>query len=123
MFRDGKKLGCGSTLIISALCLAEPAPVIAAKTVTTQIVPSVIETANFRLVGVSAEVDAAWIGRELEAQRRRLCDTWLGYEPSPWSPKCHVVVHASAAGYVRAVGSNAFATLGATTIDFAPGEL
>lgn len=98
-------------------------PSSAAPNSVAQTSPGITETANFRVVGLFAKADAAWVGAQLEAQRRRLCETWLEHEPQPWSPKCDVVVHATATAYAKAVGPNAFATLGATTIDFARGEV
>lgn len=123
MYVGGKTLGYGAALFVEALCLAGSGRVIAAPAAAKRTPSGIIETANFRVVGISTKTDAARIGAALEARRRQLCATWLGRELSPWSPKCHVVAHASAAGYARAVGPQAFATLGASSVDFLAGKV
>lgn len=123
MFVGGKTLGYGAALFVEALCLAGSGRVIAAPAAAKRTPSGIIETVNFRVVGISTRTDAARIGEALEARRRQLCATWLGRELSAWSPKCHVVVHASAAGYARAVGPQAFATFGASSIDFLAGKV
>jgi hypothetical protein len=78
----------------------------------------VVETANFRIYGIGRLRDASRLGNDFEALRDRLCRTWLGEKQLPtWSPKCDVVVHATAGRYVQAVGQDQFATVGSSRID------
>lgn len=79
---------------------------------------SAVETANFRIYGISRLQHARTIGDDFEKLRSSLCRTWLGERQLPdWSPKCDVVVHATAASYRRAVGQDQFTTVGASRID------
>lgn len=48
--------------------------------------------------------------------RRALTRTWLGREPARWSIPCRVVVHASEADYVRAVGGLGVPTGGSSLV-------
>jgi hypothetical protein len=83
---------------------------------------AVVETANFRIYGIGGLRDAARIGDDFESLRERLCRTWLGEKRLPdWSPKCDVVVHSTARSYLRAVGQDRFATVGASLIDINKG--
>lgn len=78
----------------------------------------VVETANFCIYGIGPLRGASRIGDDFESLRERLCRTWLGEKRlANWSPKCEVVVHATTSCYLRAVGQDQFATLGASLID------
>jgi hypothetical protein len=81
---------------------------------------SVVETANFRIYGISRLPHAQTIGEDFERLRSALCRTWFGERRLPdWSPKCDVVVHAKVANYARTAGQEQFATVGASRIDAA----
>ena len=79
-----------------------------------------VETANFRIYGLGSTTEASYVGDQLESLRIRLCRTWLGdRELRAWSPKCDVVVHATASSYLRAVGQDQSATIGASCTEVA----
>ncbi|HET6880147.1 MAG TPA: hypothetical protein VFI31_08330 [Pirellulales bacterium] len=85
---------------------------------------SVVETANFRIYGISRLPNAWEIGHDFERLRSALSRTWLGERRLPdWSPKCDVVVHATVANYARVVGQDQFATLGSSRVDIAEGKI
>ena len=86
--------------------------------------PSIVETANFRIYGVSRLANAQAIGADLETLRTSLSRTWLGAHGSPgWLPKCDVVIHATVAGYLRAVGQDQFTTAGSSRVDMMGGRV
>lgn len=85
---------------------------------------AVVETANFRIHGLKRPADAAWCGRRLEALRINLQQRWLGHTHSAvWSPKCDILVHATLQAYLRQVGAEAGATLGASRVEFDHGRV
>jgi hypothetical protein len=63
-----------------------------------------VESANFHVTALAAESEVASLARSCEELRKRLCDKWLGTVSDHWSPKCYVVVHPTAASYLREVG-------------------
>lgn len=110
----------GMSLALGACCDAQPvgAAEYDRRPKATQSQPSVIESPNFRIYGVSRLPNARAIADDCEALRRSLCRTWFGDRRVPdWSPKCDVVVHATKASYLRAVGQDQFATVGSSRID------
>lgn len=78
----------------------------------------VVKTPNFRIYGISRLPNARAIGESFERLRGSLARTWLGERRlGDWSPKCDVVVHATAASYALAVGQDQFATAGSSRVD------
>jgi len=117
----------GRVLVLAAVCLAGPSAYgrCAARPITTRPkTATVVETANFRIYGMGGLPDANRLGAEFESLRARLGRVWLGRVRLPvWSPKCEVVVHATIASYVRAVGQGQFATVGCSRVDTAGGKI
>lgn len=122
MFSGGLRMIVRGTILVSAaLFLTKPAAYGrcgAVRKTAPRAVPVVVETANFRIYGIGGLRDANRVGKDLEALRAGLARTWLGDAPlRAWSPKCEVAIHATAEGYLRAVGQDQFATQGASRID------
>ncbi len=79
-----------------------------------------VETQNLRIHGIGKQADAAGWANQCERLRSTLCKQWLGAkQPRDWSPKCDIVLHATLAEYLRAVGADQAATIGASLIDWA----
>jgi hypothetical protein len=82
------------------------------------------ETENFsicRPVGYRYDGDT---GAALEKARAELQEAWLPKNAAAgWKPKCQIVLHASAAGYLQAVGRGAEATTGSALVDFDKGQI
>ena len=77
-----------------------------------------VETQNLRIHGIGKQADAAGWANQCERLRSTLCKQWLGAkQPRDWSPKCDIVLHATLAEYLRAVGADQAATVGASLID------
>lgn len=81
------------------------------------------ETPNFRVyvsprLGSGEKLPAA-----CEALRRQLRETWFETVGDDWAPKCDVVVHATQADYVRALGPGSESSSGCATIDIVPGQV
>lgn len=113
-------------LLLSAAGLTNPMAFgrSAARRTPAQRPTSVVETANFRIYGIGGLTYAAQLGRDFESLRGRLCRIWLGHGGSQaWSPKCEIVVHATAVGYAKATGQDRFVTLGASTIETERGRI
>ncbi|HVX10546.1 MAG TPA: hypothetical protein VHC22_05160 [Pirellulales bacterium] len=113
---DGILVG-GTVLLSATMCVGEGR--IPGRSAT-----STVETANFRIYGVGRLAGASRLGVEFESLRERLCRTWLADRTLlAWSPKCDVVVHATADSYRRAVGQAGFTTGGVSRIDVAGGRV
>ena len=79
---------------------------------------TIVETQNLRIHGLGAGPEALRWASECEQLRSALCEKWLG-NPSPadWSPKCELLLHATAAAYLKAVGADHADTAGASTVE------
>lgn len=78
------------------------------------------ECANCRIECHAPSLDARSIARECEAWRSKLLATWRpDDEHKLWRVPCQVVVHASRASYLAAVGRGGQSSYGSTWIDFA----
>ncbi len=68
---------------------------------------------------------AAAAAETCEALRQQLADYWTDDAVSlpNWQQRCHVVLHATAAGYVRAVGEGAQNTSGCATLKRLKGQV
>jgi tetratricopeptide (TPR) repeat protein len=64
----------------------------------------VIETANTRVLHHGAAELAGQVARAAEEARGKAFATWQGTAPPAWSPRCDIVLHASAAAYAQATG-------------------
>jgi len=77
------------------------------------------ETENFsicRPVNYRYDPDT---GAALEKARAELQEAWLpGSTAKAWKPKCQIVLHATSAAYLQAVGRGAAATTGSALVDF-----
>ncbi len=79
---------------------------------------NVIETQNLRIFGLSKRSDALYWADQCERLQNSLRGKWLGDDhAAAWSPRCDLVLHASADGYAEAVGHEGASTLGVTRID------
>jgi hypothetical protein len=82
------------------------------------------ETENFsicRPVNYRYEADT---GATLEKARGELQEAWLPKNAAAgWRPKCQIVLHATSAGYLQAVGRGAEATTGSALVDFDKGRI
>lgn len=59
-----------------------------------------------------------------ESLREELQQVWGGDDPpSSWQPKCHVVVHATRAAYLKIVGPGGSQTTGSSLIQFESGKI
>ena len=81
------------------------------------------ETENFSICYPLKRYDPA-TGIALEKARTELQAAWLpANADTRWRPKCQIVLHASAAGYLQAVGRGAQATSGSALVDFDQGRI
>jgi hypothetical protein len=73
----------------------------------------------------SPAVDAAQLATHAEAMRKSLATQWLGEQSgeATWMPRCEVVVHATRATYLKAIGSAGAATTGSTLVRFNQGKV
>jgi len=79
---------------------------------------NVIETPNFRIYGFGQSKDALKWAAEFEQMRDRIYVFWFDRAESPaWSPKCELVLHATASDYLRAAGRDQAATLGFSSVE------
>lgn len=79
---------------------------------------SVEETANFRVWLQADTRETRQLARLCESIREQLQAAWLGEaSDTAWTPKCDIVVHASAAGYCRCLGSGAAKSVGCAAIN------
>lgn len=62
------------------------------------------QSENFQICSSSGHAALPKAAAEAEALRRDLSKRWLGSsEKTTWSPRCQIVLHRTAAGYLRAV--------------------
>ena len=78
---------------------------------------------NFVVRNQHAGHDAREVAAHCEAWRSKLQKYWCASEQPAWSPKCEVVVHASGASYLAAVGAGASRTFGSSMIKFGKDKL
>jgi hypothetical protein len=82
----------------------------------------VVESANFRIYGMSTTHQLASLSQTCEQIRDSLSDHWLGQVAlQPWQPKCLVVLHPNEASYAAAV--NSAQSSGSSSVDFAAGQV
>ncbi len=67
-----------------------------------------VETASFRVRGTRAAAEV--IARAAEAKRDEIFARWSGPPGAAWSPKCEIVLHASADSFAQATRQPAAAT-------------
>ncbi len=83
----------------------------------------VTESANFRVLVYGAQPASRQICDSCETLRSQLIEKWLGAGAAqkavsePWSPKCDIIIHSTAAGYVRAVGPGGNMTVASSLVD------
>lgn len=75
-------------------------------------------SANFEVYGASATQDARQVALLCERWRAKLQTYWLQKPNAAWTPRCEIVVHATKANYLAAVGRGGEATRGASWIEF-----
>lgn len=85
---------------------------------------NIVESENFRVCSRGPIRHGDSILRATEAMRQELTRQWLGSgeRASAWSPKCDVVLHSTAAAYVKAVPGGE-QTVGSSLINTAAGEV
>lgn len=85
---------------------------------------TIVETRNLRICGLGAgPANLRWAS-EIERLRTSLSEKWLGdRRPADWSPKCELAIHATAAGYAKAVGSDHAFTAGCSNVETASGRI
>jgi Peptidase MA superfamily len=82
------------------------------------------ESGSFRVWCRSGCRDVGKFAQQCERLRSELQSKWLGHDvPGDWSPKCDVVVHASAASYLQAVGPGAERTAGSSLVKVEAGRV
>ena len=78
----------------------------------------IVETRNLRILGLGSGPDALRWASECERLRSALREKWLGNPSSAdWSPKCELMLHSTAAAYLKAVGADHADTAGASTLE------
>jgi hypothetical protein len=83
-----------------------------------------VETKSFRVWCPAGWGDPARIAQQCESLRGELHAKWLsGTHDGHWSPRCEVVVHATAAGYARAVGRGGQRTAGSSAVTVKAGKV
>lgn len=130
-------LGCVALLAMTAHSQGEkPSPQATAATTPQALAASsanpavrrgnwlIEETENFsicRPVNYKYDPDT---GAALEKARAELQEAWLPKNAvSAWKPKCQIVLHATSAAYLQAVGRGAAATTGSALVDFDNGRI
>ena len=89
----------------------------------TQIGPwCVIESANFRVAGITSQQQIKALLDTCEATRSKLTAQWLGAGTGAWEPKCYIVLHPTADSYLREVGEGQM-TAGSSLIELAGDRL
>lgn len=79
---------------------------------------SLIETANFRVLSLGPQIVRRETAEECEKVRAKLFQQWLGDEMiCDWSPKCDIVLHATEASYLRAVGEGGRSTMASSLVE------
>jgi hypothetical protein len=63
-----------------------------------------IETASFRVLHHGQQATAIEIGQLAEVARTAMYDRWAGAVANPWSARCEIYLHATAADYAKATG-------------------
>jgi hypothetical protein len=82
------------------------------------------ETANFRILNYGRAPVGAETAEACERRREAITRQWLGpATPGAWSPKCHLVLHTSDAGYLREVGSGASQTTASALVERQEGQI
>jgi len=107
-------------LIAAAIALASPMTVDAsepAQKAAAKHSQLLDTTANFTVRSFRGGPNAAELATRCESLRMQIHEKWLqGESQKPWQPRCLVVVHASKASYIRAVGRGAGQTSGTSLI-------
>jgi hypothetical protein len=75
----------------------------------------IVETANFRILGLTPQLSSQTIARKCEEIRDKLVLRWQGHEASEtWNPKCDIVLHSTDDSYLREVGQGGRSTVAST---------
>ena len=83
----------------------------------------VVESANFRVCGITSREQIKGLLDTCEATRGKLSAQWLGGgKTAAWEPKCYIVLHPTANSYLREVGEGQM-TAGSSLIEFAANRL
>src|SRR5262249_12662365 len=64
----------------------------------------VIETSHFLVFHNQSKEFAEKAARVAENTRVAMTQKWFGHDGEPWTPKCELILHASAADYTRMTG-------------------
>jgi hypothetical protein len=99
---------------LPAADLANPTPAIAKAAGT----PGEATSVNFVVHSRHSAHDAREVAQFCERWRTKLQQHWCAAEREAWSPRCEIVVHADAHGYLAAVGAGASQTFGSSLIQF-----
>jgi hypothetical protein len=89
----------------------------------------ITESANFRVLVYGCQPASKQVCDLCETLRTELTERWLGAEAvkkaaaSAWSPKCDIILHSNAAGYVQAVGPGSDATVASSLVDQNQGRI
>lgn len=84
---------------------------------------TVIESANFRLCGITNRQALDALAATCEATREQLASKWLGSGKRPnWDLKCSIVLHPTAQSYLSEVGDGQM-TAGSSLIEFGSDRL
>jgi tetratricopeptide (TPR) repeat protein len=73
------------------------------------------ETENFRVIHNQSRELAEQVARIAEMTRAAMTRKWFGEEPTPWKPKCRIILYATADHYARHSGKPAD-TVGNSTL-------
>lgn len=117
------RAAAGQTSTIAGACPAAKSPAVSAGADVEgndirRVSANVIETPNFRIYGFGQSKDALRRAAEIERMRDGLYAFWLEHAESPaWSPKCALVLHATASDYLQAAGRDQAATLGFSSVE------
>jgi hypothetical protein len=85
---------------------------------------TVAQATNFVVRSSAADASAADVLAECIALRRKLQAAWFDdQQPSPWRPRCEVVVHSRRASYLAAVGRGGAQTMGSSLTETSRGRI
>lgn len=107
----------------SVLALTRSRPVAPAPTsVASSAGGESVETECFTVRFTGSREPAEQVAKQLEASRKAIFERWSGPAGGAWSPRCEVVIHASAEDYSRATNQPVERT-GHATVKLAEGKV
>lgn len=82
------------------------------------------ESENFCVLGAADQALARQVIDACEQTRNRQFAFWFGEQPTQcWQPKCQIVIHATDARYLAAVGAGAGSTVASSLVDDRQGKI